>query len=98
MSDDSSNAAPPQPSIVPPSAPVSVPPGRPRWKQAIWLVIGGAVLAVGGCGMFLTNLNMNTDGGFLANVGAVLFVVGLLAFVIGGLIIVVRVVVGLFHR
>jgi hypothetical protein len=54
----------------------------------VMLALGGAVLAVGGCALFLANLNIGDGGGRggsdnLSALGALLFAAGCLAFLVG---------------
>jgi uncharacterized membrane protein HdeD (DUF308 family) len=58
--------------------PDSVTNQRPKWKQLAWMIGGGIVLAVGGCGFFLADFN--SWGG---NIGAITFVIGVLLFLAG---------------
>lgn len=58
-----------------------------RARILLMLCVGGAVLAIGGCGLFLFNLDINGGGSSqretLAAIGAIVFFVGVLAFVVG---------------
>jgi hypothetical protein len=81
---------PPAPAGTPPGAPAT----KPRGKQLAILLIGGPILAFGGCALFLGSMNFNsgsTDAiGFL---WALLFVVGCGMFLVGcmiGLAVVVQ--------
>lgn len=50
------------------------------------LVLGGPVLAVGGCALFLAYLNINGGSSTRDNLsaaGAIIFIAGCLAFVVG---------------
>src|SRR6476620_9024965 len=74
----------------PPGAPASggTPPGtptpKPRGKQLAILLIGGPLLAFGGCALFLSTMNFNSGA---AGAGGIvfgrLFCVGLGMFLIG---------------
>jgi len=70
----------PQP--IPPAEPVKK--KLPRWALVAILIVGGIVLAVGGCGFFLTNMN-STRTETLSILGGIAFIVGLLMFAVGGL-------------
>jgi len=73
----------------------AVPPPAPPQEAArkassariiLMLVLGGPVLAVGGCALFLAYLNINGGSSTrdsISAVGAILFIVGALAFVFG---------------
>ena len=61
-----------------PSPPGSTDDEGPKWKQVVWLVCGGIVLAIGGCGFFF--LSINSWGG---GIGAVVFVIGIVLFLAG---------------
>ncbi len=57
-----------------------------RERIIVMLVLGGLVLGIGGCGLFLFNLDL--EGGSsqretLAAIGAIVFFVGVLSFVVG---------------
>ena len=52
---------------------------RPKWKQLAWMIGGGIVLAVGGCGFFLQK-GMDSWGG---GVGAIAFLIGVLLCLAG---------------
>jgi uncharacterized iron-regulated membrane protein len=53
----------------------------------LMLALGGPVLAVGGCALFLANVSFGDGGGRgndnIAAVGGILFAAGCLAFVVG---------------
>ena len=67
---------------TPGAAPQEAPRKASRKRTILMLVLGGLLLAFGGCALFLGNLNMNGESE-LANVGAVLFIGGVLAFIVG---------------
>lgn len=57
-----------------------------RVRILLMLALGGPVLAVGGCALFLANLNIEGHGSGsdnLSAVGAIIFAGGCLAFVVG---------------
>ena len=55
--------------------------GLPRWKQLAWMIGGGIVLAIGGCGFFLSSIG--DSGGIGGGLGAIAFVVGVLICLAG---------------
>jgi hypothetical protein len=73
-----------EPSATPPQA---APRKASRARIIVMLLLGGPVLAVGGCALFLANVNFNSGGAdnALSVVGAIGFIAGALAFVVGGL-------------
>jgi hypothetical protein len=67
-------------------------PKKPTWKQALLMLVGGAVLGCGGCALFMANIF-----GVLAIIGGGAFLAGVvmsLAGFIGLLIRVVRSIAG----
>jgi hypothetical protein len=56
-------------------------------RIVLMLVLGGPVLAVGGCALFLSNMRFEGSGGSdgLSALGGILFVAGCLAF-LGGIV------------
>ena len=85
------------PGAVPTGTPAGTPPGtptrKPRGKQLAILLIGGPVLAFGGCALFLSTMNFNSGsagaGGILFGL---LFIVGIGMFLIGCLIVIAMIV------
>jgi hypothetical protein len=70
------------PGVVPP--PQEAPRKASRGRIIAMLALGGPVLAIGGCVMFLANLNFNSgSGGALSTIGGIGFVAGVLAFIVG---------------
>lgn len=76
------DSSPPPAPPVEPAEPVKK--KLPRWALVTILIVGGIVLAVGGCGFFLTNMNSSRTE-TLSMVGGAAFLVGLLMIAIGGL-------------
>ena len=79
------------------TTPGTAPPQAPRKASPIriilMLALGGPVLAVGGCALFLANLNFEGSRGgsdSLSAVGGLLFAAGCLAFVVGIIWVVAR--------
>lgn len=69
-------------------APTGTPPGtptpKPRGKQLAILLIGGPILAVGGCALFLNSMNFNSGSSdAIGFVWGLMFVVGCGMFLIG---------------
>ena len=63
------------------------------------MFFGGLVLAVGGCGVFLSTLNFNSNDVSPGTViGGIAFAAGCILFLIGGLAGLVYVVQALFRR
>lgn len=59
---------------------------RSRWVQFLVLLVGGPVLAAGGCALFLNTLNFNggdTNAGQV--IGAIGFIIGMAMLAIGAL-------------
>jgi hypothetical protein len=58
-----------------------------RKRILLMLCVGGFVLAIGGCGLFLFNLDIGgastSQRETLAAIGAIVFFAGVLAFVVG---------------
>jgi hypothetical protein len=77
------------PDVTPPVAPQEAPRKASKARVIAMLVLGGFVLAVGGCALFLANLNFgsgsNGSRDTLSAAGAILFVGGVLGFV-GGIL------------
>ena len=82
------------PSVSPPTSPAPAPPAgsppgepvrKPRGKQLLILIGGGAVLAFGGCALFLSKMNFNSGNAedALGVLGAIGFVAGGGMFIIG---------------
>ena len=70
--------------VVPP--PQGAPQKASPVRIILMLALGGPVLAVGGCALFLANLNIEGHGNGsdnLSAVGAIIFGAGCLAFVVG---------------
>jgi hypothetical protein len=68
------------------TAPQEAPKKASRLRIILMLALGGPVLAVGGCALFLANLNFEGSRGgsdSLSAFGALLFAAGCLAFVAG---------------
>ena len=68
---------------VPPQA---APKKASRTRIILMLLLGGPVLAVGGCALFLSTLNFNgsRSDGILTPLGAIGFIAGVLAAIVGG--------------
>ena len=57
-------------------------------RVVLMLILGGLVLAGGGCALFLANLNINggaSNRDNLSAAGAIGFILGALAFIVGAL-------------
>jgi hypothetical protein len=70
----------------PAAAPQEAPKKASRLRIILMLALGGPVLAVGGCALFLANLTFEGSGrgsDTLSAVGAIVFAGGCLAFVAG---------------
>jgi hypothetical protein len=66
------------------TAPQEAPRKASRTRIILMLALGGPLLAIGGCALFLANLNFNSgSGNALSTVGAIGFIGGVLAFVVG---------------
>jgi hypothetical protein len=73
-----------EPTVAPP--PQEAPRKASRKRTILMLVVGGPFLAVGGCALFLSQMNFNsgnTDP--LGALGGFGFVAGVLAFIVGAL-------------
>ena len=72
-----------EPTIAPP--PQEAPRKASRTRTILMLVVGGPFLAVGGCALFLSQMNFNSgsSGGPLGVIGGFGFAAGVLAFVVG---------------
>ena len=79
---------PPPPAGPDPGATPPVAPTKYRWGLALGLILGGILLAVGGCGFFLTYMNSSRTEN-LALVGGIGFFAGIIMFLIGGLTLLV---------
>jgi hypothetical protein len=84
-----------------------VPPPQAAPKKAspiriiLMLALGGPVLAVGGCALFLANLNIEgsrNGSDALSAVGAILFAAGCLGFIVGILWAIARAIDRRFER
>jgi len=85
---------PPVPGGTPPGAPVRKPHGR----QLLILLLGGGVLAFGGCALFLGTVNFNTGNSSVVGViFAIAFVVGAGMFAIGCILALVLIVTAIFR-
>jgi hypothetical protein len=87
--------------VTPPGTPTATPPGtptrKPRGKQLAILLIGGPVLAFGGCALFLSTVNFNSGAaGAGGLVFGLMFCVGLGMFAIGCVIAVAVVVQSIY--
>jgi hypothetical protein len=72
-----------EPPVTPPQ---EAPRKASRARIIVMMVLGGIVLAVGGCALFLSDMNLNSGGaGALGTLGAIGFIAGVLSFV-GGLL------------
>ena|SRR5215471_3053954 len=85
MADEMTGTPTPPPAApVPTGTPPGTPTPKPRGKQIAILLIGGLILAFGGCALFLSSMNFNsgsTDAiGFL---WGLMFVVGAGMFLFG---------------
>ena len=81
--------------------PQAAPRNASHLRIILMLVCGGLVLAVGGCALFLANLNVNGGGGRGADMsaaGAIIFIAGCLALLVGLLWGLVRFVDRLFNK
>ena len=76
------NVGPP-PAPTPPGSPPGEPVRKPRGRQLLILLGGGAVLAFGGCALFLSTMNFNSGPGGVSIFFAICFVAGLNMFVVG---------------
>jgi uncharacterized iron-regulated membrane protein len=55
-------------------------------RVIVMLLVGGAILAVGGCALFLAYLNINggsSSRDSISAAGAIIFIAGCLAFLVG---------------
>jgi uncharacterized iron-regulated membrane protein len=69
-----------------PVVPQEAPRKASRTRVLLMLTLGGLVLAVGGCALFLAFLNVNggsSERDTLSAAGALLFIAGVLAFIVG---------------
>jgi hypothetical protein len=84
--------------VTPQATPPGTPTTKPRGKQLVILLIGGPLLAFGGCALFLSTMNFNSGS---AGAGGILFglmfVVGIGMFLIGCLIAVAVVVQSIYN-
>ncbi len=99
MADEVTGPPPPRPTAP---APAGTSPGtptpKPRGKQLAILLIGGPLLAFGGCALFLSSMNFNSGSadaiGFL---WGLMFVVGCGMFLVGCMIALAVVVQRIFY-
>jgi hypothetical protein len=87
------------PSGPPPGPPFDQPPPKaekPRWRQVLIMFFGGAVLAIGGCAMFVFALNDGASEG-RGLFGAAIFVVGALLALVGGITGLVYLITAIFR-
>ena len=69
---------------VPHAEPQEAPRKASQGRIVLMLLLGGPVLAIGGCALFLANLNFNSGSmGALSTLGGIGFVGGCLGFVVG---------------
>jgi hypothetical protein len=71
---------------TPPAAPESAPRKASRARTILMLVLGGLVLAGGGCALFLANLRISpgsSGSDNLSAAGAVVFIGGVIAVIVG---------------
>ena len=99
MADEVTGSPPPPPAApAPDGTPPGTPTPKPRGKQLAILLIGGPLLAFGGCALFLSSMNFNsgsTDAiGFL---WGLMFVVGCGMFLVGCMIALAVVVQRIFY-
>ena len=81
------------------AAPQEAPRKASRTRTILMLVLGGPVLAVGGCALFLSGMNFNSGStGVLGTLGAIGFVAGVLAFIFGVLWALIRFVNRAFDK
>ena len=74
------------PVVAPPLPPQEAPRKASRARILAMMIVGGIVLAVGGCALFLSDMNFNSGGaGAVGTLGAIGFFAGVLSF-IGGII------------
>jgi hypothetical protein len=99
MADEVTGSPTPPPAAP---APAGTPPGtptpKPRGKQLAILLIGGPLLAFGGCALFLSTMNFNSGA---AGAGGIffglLFAVGTGMFLVGCMIALAVVVQRIFY-
>ncbi len=90
MADEMTTSPPPAP--TPPSGtPPGTPARRPRGAIVAILLIGGPIIAVGGCAMFLSKINSSTTD-MTAALGGIMFVGGAGMFLLGCLFALVLVI------
>jgi hypothetical protein len=95
MADEVTGTSPEMPPATPPGTPTR----KPRGKQLAILLIGGPVLAFGGCALFLGTVNFNTGAaGAAGMVFGAMFVAGLGMFLIGCLIALAVVVQRIYDK
>jgi hypothetical protein len=69
---------------VSPVPPQAAPRNASRKRIILMLVLGGLVLAFGGCALFLGTANFDSSSaGLVPGIGAIGFIVGVLAFIVG---------------
>ena len=68
-----------------PATPQHPPRKASSWRVVLMLVIGGPILAVGGCALFLSDFRLEGGGGNdnLSALGAIIFVAGCVTFLVG---------------
>ncbi len=92
------DAAPPT-APTPPGTSPGKRAGRPRGKQLLVLLVGGPLIAVGGCALFLGNLNFNSgNAGGLGVLGAIGFVVGCGMVLVGFMIAIAMAAQAILNR
>ena len=99
MADEVTGSPPPPPAApAPDGTPPGTPTPKPRGKQLAILLIGGPLLAFGGCALFLSSMNFNSGSadaiGFL---WGLMFVVGCGMFLVGCMIALAVVVQRIFY-
>src|SRR5215471_8000951 len=99
MADEMTGTPTPPPAApVPTGTPPGTPTPKPRGKQLAILLIGGPILAFGGCALFLSSMNFNSGNaepiGFLFGL---MFVIGAGMFVVGCMIALAVVIQRVFY-
>jgi len=77
--------------------PQQAPKKASRMRIILMLLLGGPILAVGGCALFLANMNRSSTEAIGA-VGAIGFIAGVLAFIVGIVWGLIRFVNARFNR
>jgi len=80
-----------------PPPPQEAPRKASRTRIVVMLLVGGPILAIGGCALFLANMNSSSTEA-MAGLGAIGFIGGALAFVVGVVWGLVRFVNSRFNR